>query len=289
MHVSVAFALHEHLVVLRRKPALDHLASKACFFSAFSMMIVLTTIRLGEGKGEGHPEIANLSGIPVLFGVCVYSFMCHHSLPSLATPIRDKSRILGLFAADYTLILVFYSVLSFTAIYAFRELKDLYTLNFLPSGCGEGKPITHIAFIQYFLALFPVFTLSTNFPIIAITLRNNLKSLCLTEGRNYSFFTDKIFFPLATLIPPIIIAFITNHIEFLVGVTGSYAGAGIQYFIPAALVFCSRKTVSEVLDFPAVNKHSSPFRHVAWVIFIVLWAVAAIVLVSVNYGINGIY
>ena len=77
---------------------------------AFGMMIVLAVIRLGKGKGEGHPEIADISGIPTLFGVCVYSFMCHHSLPSLATPIRDKSKILGLFAADYTLILLFYSV-----------------------------------------------------------------------------------------------------------------------------------------------------------------------------------
>ena len=251
------------------------------------MMIVLASIRLGKDRGEGHPEIADISGIPTLFGVCVYSFMCHHSLPSLATPIRDKSKIFGLFAADYTLIMMFYSVLSFTAIYAFKELKDLYTLNFLPSGCNNDNPITTIPFIQYFLALFPVFTLSTNFPIIGITLRNNLKTLCLTDGRTYSFFVDRICFPMATLIPPIIVAFITNHIEFLVGITGSYAGAGIQYFVPAALVYCSRKTVSEVLDFDAVNKHSSPFHHTAWIIFIVLWALVAIILVSVNYGING--
>ncbi len=251
------------------------------------MMIVLAVIRLAKGKAEGHPKAADISGVPVLFGVCVYSFMCHHSLPSLVTPIRKKSQLLGLFAADYTLILAFYSVLSFTAIYAFSSLSDLYTLNFLPTGCDNDNPITTIVFIQYFLALFPVFTLSTNFPIIAITLRNNLKSLCLTEGRTYSFFTDRIVFPLATIIPPIIIAFITNHIEFLVGITGSYAGAGIQYFIPAALVFCSRRTVSNVFDFQAVNKHASPFRHTAWVIFIVLWALVAIILVSINYGING--
>ncbi len=41
----------------------------------------------------------------------------------------------------------------------------------------------YLAAIHYFLSLFPVFTLSTNFPIIAITLRNNLKSLFLTEGK----------------------------------------------------------------------------------------------------------
>ena len=41
-------------------------------FSAFSMMIVLAIIRLAEGKAEGHPPVADFSGIPTLFGVCVW-------------------------------------------------------------------------------------------------------------------------------------------------------------------------------------------------------------------------
>ena len=251
------------------------------------MMIVLAVIRLANGKGEGHPKVADIGGVPTLFGVCVYSFMCHHSLPSLATPIRDKSKIVGLFAADYTLILVFYSILSFTAIFAFDQIQDLYTLNFQPNTCDSGNPITTVEFIQYFLALFPVFTLSTNFPIIGITLRNNLQSLCLTEGRDYNTFVRRILFPLLTLIPPVIVAFITNHIELLVGITGSYAGAGIQYFVPAALVFCARRTVSNEMSIvPAENKHHSPFLNVLWVIFIALWASVAVVIVTVNYILN---
>lgn len=97
--------------------------------------------------------------------------------------------------------------------------------------------------IHYFLSLFPVFTLSTNFPIIAITLSNNLKSLCLTEGRLYSYWTRTLLFPLLALIPPTCVAMATHSLEFLVGVTGSYAGAGIQYVVPAALVFYARQVI----------------------------------------------
>ncbi len=32
-----------------------------------------------------HPPVMRIDGLPNLFGVCVYSFMCHHSLPSLGT------------------------------------------------------------------------------------------------------------------------------------------------------------------------------------------------------------
>lgn len=49
-----------------------------------------------------------------------------------------------------------------------NSLEDLYTLNFKPFHNGK-------SFVSYFLALFPVFVLSASLPIIAITLRNNLK------------------------------------------------------------------------------------------------------------------
>ena len=94
------------------------------------------------------------------------------------TPINRKRHISKLLLSDYFLILMFYLLLAFTGIFAFEEINDLYTLNFQPK---PGEP-WYLAIIHYFLSLFPVFTLSTNFPIIAITLRNNLKTLFLTEG-----------------------------------------------------------------------------------------------------------
>ena len=115
------------------------------------------------------------------------------------TPISRKGHLTGLIAFDYLLILAFYFLLAFTGIFAFAELNDLYTLNFQPN---PGEPWYKLV-VHYFLSLFPVFTLSTNFPIIAITLRNNLKAIFLTEGRMYSWCTRQCVFPLLALIPPI--------------------------------------------------------------------------------------
>ena len=249
--------------------------------SAFGMMIILTVARLSRQEGQGHPVDADFSGMPNLFGVCVYSFMCHHSLPSLVTPIRDKSKMIKLLAADYVLILLFYALLSFTGIYAFSSLNDIYTLNFLPDECDSSKSITNVKFIQYFLALFPVFTLSTNFPIISITLRNNLKAVGYNPDKPYTFIIDKIAFPLLAIIPPMIVALITNEVEFLVGITGSYAGAGIQYVVPAALVYCARKQVDSLFAEP--NIHSSPFKSRLWVFFVCIWALVCTVFVTINH------
>ncbi|XP_076853357.1 transmembrane protein 104 [Brachyhypopomus gauderio] len=246
---------------------------------AFSMMIILALIRIGKGHGEGHPQVAHLAGVPNLFGVCVYSFMCQHSLPSLITPISDKRRVGVLLTVDYVLILGFYTLLSFTAIFCFDGslLRDMYTLNFT-----DNCDVLGVAALRYFLGLFPVFTISTNFPIIAVTLRNNWKTLFHRDGGTYPWVVDRVVFPLITLVPPVIVAFCTHDLEALVGITGAYAGTGIQYIIPATLVFFSRRHLEPVFGRDVVNKHRSPFFHTFWVVFVVLWATFCLMFVTAN-------
>ncbi|XP_693756.3 transmembrane protein 104 isoform X1 [Danio rerio] len=250
---------------------------------AFTMMIILALIRIGKGHGEGKPSVAQISGVPNLFGVCVYSFMCQHSLPSLVTPISNKQRMSILVMADYILILCFYALLSLTAIFCFDSslLRDMYTLNFTDNCDVLGVPV-----LRYFLGLFPVFTISTNFPIIAVTLRNNWKTLFHRDGGTYPWVVDRVVFPLITLVPPIIVAFCTHDLESLVGITGAYAGTGIQYIIPAFLVYFSRRHLEPVLGRDAVNKHRSPFRHTFWVCFVVLWATFCLMFVTANIVLN---
>uniref|UniRef100_A0A8C5YEN4 Transmembrane protein 104 n=1 Tax=Microcebus murinus TaxID=30608 RepID=A0A8C5YEN4_MICMU len=245
---------------------------------AFAVMIVLALVRIAHGHGEGHPPLADLSGVRNLFGVCVYSFMCQHSLPSLITPVSSKRHLTRLVFLDYVLILAFYGLLSFTAIFCFRgdSLMDMYTLNF--ARCD----VVGLAAVRFFLGLFPVFTISTNFPIIAVTLRNNWKTLFHREGGTYPWVVDRVVFPTITLVPPVLVAFCTHDLESLVGITGAYAGTGIQYVIPAFLVYHCRKDTQLAFGYGTVNKHRSPFRHTFWVGFVLLWALSCFIFVTAN-------
>lgn len=241
-------------------------------------MIVLALVRIGRGQGEGRPPLADLSGVRNLFGVCVYSFMCQHSLPSLVTPVASKRRLTRLVLLDYALVLAFYGLLSFTAIFCFRgdSLLDMYTLNF--ARCD----VVGVAAVRFFLGLFPVFTISTNFPIIAVTLRNNWKTLFHREGGTYPWVVDRVVFPAITLAPPVLVAFCTHDLESLVGITGAYAGTGIQYVIPAFLVYRCRQDARRAFGRGTLNKHGSPFRHTFWVGFVLLWASSCFVFVTAN-------
>ena len=69
--------------------------------------------------------------------------------------------------------------------------------------------------VHIFLSLFPVFTISTNFPIIALTLSNNLKALFLREGRTYPYMVRHLLFPVLALLPPTCVAMATHSLELL--------------------------------------------------------------------------
>ncbi|KOB78314.1 putative amino acid transporter, partial [Operophtera brumata] len=181
-------------------------------------------------------------------------------------------------ALDYALISVFYLLLAFTGAFAFAHLSDLYTLNFVPT---DNENI-FLEMIEYFLALFPVFTLSTSFPIIAITLRNNLQSFFLDTTRldSYNFVLRRLVFPIVTVVPPVLVTYYLEDIGILIEFTGAYAGTGIQYLMPTCLVVSARRHCAHLLGLGVVNRYRSPFSHVAWAIFVLLWSVVCIILVS---------
>jgi len=186
-------------------------------------------------------------------------------IAGLITPIKDKGSLFQCLAADYLLVGSFYLLLALTGIFAFSHLEDLYTLVFWRPGQAVG----------YFLALFPVFTLSTSFPVVAVTLRANLEALAPR--------CPWALLPLLAVVPPLAVALATSDLSLLVGVTGTYAGAGVQYVIPAALVACARSNAEATVGASSARStFASPFKGRFWVWAVLLWAAASVVLVTFN-------
>jgi len=118
-----------------------------------------------------------------------------------------------------------------------------------------------------FLGLFPVFTLTANFPLIAITLRNNLMQL-IKYGEQTEFqFTRRIMFSFLAAGPPILIAFIVQDLSLLVQITGSYAGLAIMFILPALFVIFGRRRLN-ALGISDSNPYESPFSNFVWQIIV---------------------
>jgi hypothetical protein len=73
-----------------------------------------------------------------------------------------------------------------------------------------------------------MFFISTNFPIICITLRENLRTLFGNTTPFSVSMSSTTYFALLAMLPPLAIALCTEDVGMLVGITGAYAGLGIQ-------------------------------------------------------------
>ena len=250
-------------------------------------MVIIAIIKLAEGH-QGHPKAFNIYGFPTLFGVSIYSFMCQHSLPGMVTPMRSKRNIFVLILVDFALILSFYLVLAYTGafLFPFEVLNDIYTLNFFTQFSRSFKIGRQVlAVLGYYLALFPVFTLSTNFPIISITLRENLKSLAGVLFRRwrgdkpFHKAINKFVFPVLALLPAIGISFATTNVQILVSITGSFPGIAVQYVVPVTLAFAGKYIISKKLNVRYENKYKSPFSYVVFLVVVLVWTVISVGLI----------
>lgn len=96
------------------------------YFVAFGVMITLTVQRLLDSSLQHNsPRTVVLGGFPSLVSSCVYAFMCHHSLPSLLSPISDKSRLQRSLAADYFIVLCFYLTLAVPGEFSSKSKNNM--------------------------------------------------------------------------------------------------------------------------------------------------------------------
>uniref|UniRef100_A0A0N5AT67 Aa_trans domain-containing protein n=1 Tax=Syphacia muris TaxID=451379 RepID=A0A0N5AT67_9BILA len=285
------------------------ISTNLCRWTAFVLMITLASLKLTESGVQGQPKIVELSGFGPLFGTTVYAFMCHHSLPAVLTPIRYKKYLISGLAAVFAVIMLFYIALSVTGSLAFRTIMDVYTLNFL-----ENRAMDSLMYklLDYFLALFPVFTLSTNYPILGNTLANNLcvvfemftsskKSnpeieeqqhlLSAEDGSTevheikylrYSSVSLKRCCLLLVILLPMSISLVTDNVLLLASITGSYPGVAVEYTIPSLLVIYARRFNRQKFGETSSGENFSPFKSPLWPYVMLTWSAFTIVMVTLN-------
>eukprot|EP00897_Mesotaenium_endlicherianum_P003252 jgi/Mesen1/2955/ME000176S01995 len=280
----------------------------ACRQIALVLMTVLALVRVArDGFHPAGVKLANFTQLPNLVGGAVYCYMCHHSLPGIIAPMKEKEKEVKLAAYTFTLVCAFYLLLFLSTAAAF----------------GSDQPLTRewrraqYGALGYFIALFPVLSVSSNFPMLCITLRNNLFSLArlclnkrkakvarsaggerqplmerqLSEGAPPSAgFSMPAYVAIAMVasVPPL---YFGININSLVGFTGNYAGCAVMFIVPSCFVLLSReKTNGAIPGGPQHaayghprNKLASPFQGPAWPIAVLVWSFLVIAVVSTNY------
>ncbi|KII63991.1 Transmembrane protein 104 [Thelohanellus kitauei] len=245
-------------------------------------MIAYSSMRIY--RGEAHDiEHIRAAGIPNFFGVTLYSFMCQHSLPSMVNYVKNKgAKFNYLILLSMCAAFVLYLSTVLTASFAFKgsELHSIYSMNFDKEGEGWFDD-----FLYYYLMVFPTIALSASYPIIGITLRENLISLteiALKQPLKQPL-RDWVA-PVVAIVPSfVLVMLIPSAVLVFASYVGSYAGSFVQYFIPACLVLWARKTIKK--EFPGVkmqhNKNSIIlFRNKVIPSLVIIWTFVGIGIVT---------
>ena len=239
------------------------------------------------------PPVAGFTELPALFGIITYSFKSQHSLPGLITPMKRKRRILFMLFTALIIILGLQSLMSFTAVFwlSFDELQDLYTLNFfIPFSMSYPIDKKVLSIIGYYIMVYPVLAI---IPVEGIIMRENLKTLIRMifkekwiEIKPLMFTVDHILLPLVAATVPLALAFTTVNIDLLLSITGGVLGVWVQYLISTALMFAGKRFLMKKCKGKYENKYKSPFSHIFFLFFIIVWTVVSVVLVITGHVLN---
>ena len=250
-------------------------------------MIVITLYFKFVQSDKSHPsEVANFGELNSLFGVCIYAFLFQHSLPGSITPLTTKRQIFPILISNTVLVLFLYLLLAYTGFFLYpqKDQKEIYTLNFFTvpfsKSLSAGEQI--LSLLGYFLALFPVISLGSNFPTNSIVLSENIKFLATIlfhrrdQDHTFHWAINRFVFPLIAVMPPLVIAFLTTNILLLVSITSAYFGIFVQYVIPVVLACAGRYRLKNY----NLNKHMSLFSNPLCYLILFCWILLCIIMIS---------
>ena len=274
-------------------------------------MIIIAIIEIAEGDGidPNKVEVVCFENLGALFGICIHAFLFHQYIPGIITPMKEKKQVSILVFFNILFVLCFYLLLSYTGAFRYSPEKqnDIYTLNFFTGQFSTEKEGV-LSVLGYYLALYPVFTLTLNFPVVSITLCENLKALTLVSFKLFSienmpfyrvinrFILFKqsqdepfhrtislFFFPFISVVPPLWVAFVTTNVQSLINFTGTYFGAFIQYVIPVTLAFAGKYIITKKMHMKYENKYESPFNHNVFLASVLVWTIICLIVTSSGF------
>ena len=184
------------------------------------------------------------SGIGLLISSMCFSMLFQHSIPGLMAAIDPDKRKSSkfVFGAALATSSLLYIVLGVTmALYFGSDILPSSNLNFVDFNFGLGEPSSPVASIlSYAIVLFPVVGSISVYPLIALTLANNLHvSTARYTGWKQDDRKAKIIWRLVAAVPPIVLSLFVRNLSTIIQFSGIFA-VPIAYLFPALLQLYSK-------------------------------------------------
>lgn len=273
--------------------------------------------------------IVNFSGFGVAFSTALFSQLFQHSVPGLIRPLlkrpqSTRKRIRVVFGASLLTTCSLYLLLGITtSSYFLQDTNPSVNLNFVgyANGLNPTKPWVKricIALNNYIVVLFPALDTLSVFPLVAITLGNNLfaassprivnilsNRLLFFTPSNYKQHTTinstyydsvenpinsttrmrvkvaTIFFRLCAAVPPLIGSLFATDLSFSLQLAG-VAGVYVAFVAPSLLQSNSTKLVEALFGTTSTTIYSGWYSRSSLPAFVLCFAAFSFVIVCIQ-------
>eukprot|EP01125_Pyxidicula_operculata_P009431 TRINITY_DN3109_c0_g2_i1.p1 TRINITY_DN3109_c0_g2~~TRINITY_DN3109_c0_g2_i1.p1 ORF type:complete len:479 (+),score=39.79 TRINITY_DN3109_c0_g2_i1:1048-2484(+) len=250
-------------------------------FSAFGVMFVTLIVGLSNpinpfidynstitsSSHIAYDTMVDWSGFAVIFTTSAVALNFHFCLPDIIKPLKTKKFVRRMTSAALFVAFAFYILLGLlSGMYFGKNTLPLATLNWqnytgFDGGWGgevSQRPAWAIA-VQLWVMLFPVFDMISIFPMVGVTLGDNILQFlpeditCIFPGKFQSRFCNpnrsktfsRVLCRLIATVPPIILAAALGKLDKIFDFTGLFAFF-LELLFPCALqlmsvYFCESK------------------------------------------------
>ncbi|KAF0713431.1 Aste57867_4332 [Aphanomyces stellatus] len=220
------------------------------FFALTTMVVSASVALFTDAKDSGalYPiQTPYTSEVPfvdfksfgLLFSTTVFSQLFQHSVPGLLAPLarKDQAKASSIFGYALLTTTLFYLALSLSCCYYFGpKISSSVNLNWASFTWGiEGTMPIWARFLSFLVVLFPALDTLSVFPLIAITLGDNLVASLKVAA-----------------IPPLVIAVLVTDLSVTLQFSGIF-GIYVAFITPALLQLFSQR------EDPRTNIYSGPF------------------------------
>ncbi|ETV66525.1 hypothetical protein H257_17087 [Aphanomyces astaci] len=261
-------------------------------FVALTTMIASATVALfvdTRDSGITSPMIAqgppyasdvpwmNLDSFGLLFSTTVFSQLFQHSVPGLLAPLarKDQPKAPSIFGYALVTTTLFYLALSLSCCYYFGpKISSSVNLNWASFSWGvDGDVPLWGRFLSFLVVLFPALDTLSVFPLIAITLGDNLAASL--KGRLVWLSHKRLICRLVASLPPLVVAVVVTDLSVTLQFSGIF-GIYVAFITPALLQLFSRR------EDPRLNVYSGRFSSDGYIFAVLAFGGVAVVVATVQ-------
>jgi amino acid permease len=166
----------------------------------------------------------------LLLPLAIYGNVFHHSIPSLAEPIRNPYSLNNMFLVTILICLLSYCLIgTIVSIYfgnyslVSSNLNWEHYIGIIKNNNNNNEPSIIAKIISFFVVLFPAIDVASAFPLNAFTLGNNMMSAWYGDELDVIYEDSRLeknIFRLLAALPPIVSAVFVSDLGVITDYTG---------------------------------------------------------------------